>query len=131
MSMVNGYDTLVQVISQNFFPKNVTSEQEAEKELLYFINKRFPQMVTRPGHTTSGTQIDIVIDGTYAIELVLVDSESRLISFMHQIIEVKESFFKAIVIFVDPGKLPEESINRYIQECEGIGINPIVKRVRA
>jgi hypothetical protein len=117
----------VKIIDEGFFPKNVKNETDAEKELVDFLNCSFPGMVIYPGHTSKGSRIDIVIYGTYAVEVVLVDGESRLITFMHQIIDVKEDFSDTLAILIDVGKVSSELVQKYASSCEKIEIATIIK----
>ena len=127
--MDDEFSTITQIIKDGFFPKNVTNEIEVEKELVNFLSYKFPGMVIYPGHTSTGIRIDIVIYGTYAIEVVLVDSESRLISFMHQILDIKKDFSDTLVILVDIDQVSADLIQKYAAQCEKIGIATILKNI--
>ena len=127
--MDNRFETIISIIKEGFRPQNVTNESEAEKELMHFLNSRFPDVVFRPGHTSTGVKIDIVIEGTYAIELVTVLDESRLGALMHQIIQSKDDFAKmAVVVLIDLNKIPSEKLQNYVNEYEKLNVKTIVKK---
>ena len=114
--MDNQFETIIGRIDGGFQPENIANENDAEQQLMQFLNLRFPNIVMRPGHTATGLRIDIVIEGTFAIELVTVDSESRLVTLMHQIVQSKEDFTRIAVVLVDLGKIPFDKIQNYIDE---------------
>lgn len=122
------FDEIIGRIDGGFQPKNVTGENDAEKQLMQFLIQRYPNIVMVPGHTGAGTRIDIVIEGTYAIELVTADSESRLVTLLHQIMDSKGDFIRIAVIIVDLGKLPVEQIQSYVSEYQKLNVKTIVKK---
>jgi len=127
--MDNRFETIVSIIKEGFEPQNVTNESEAEKELMQFLNSRFPDVVFRSGHTATGVKIDIVIEGTYAIELVTAVDESRLGTLAHQITQAKDDFSKmAVVVIIDLNKIPSEKLQNYVNEYEKLNVKTIVKR---
>jgi hypothetical protein len=123
------FSTLISIIEAGFKPINVTNEAEAEKELIQFLNSRFPNMVTRQGHTSTGLRIDIVIEGTIAIELVTIDNEARLATLLNQIIKSKEDFSKIAVILIDLGKVNYDNIQNYVNEFQKLNVKTIIKRI--
>jgi hypothetical protein len=126
--MDNQFESIINIIREGFQPENVTNEQQAEKELLQFLNARFPNMIKGQGHTSTGVRIDIVIEGTYAIELVTVDNESRLVTLMHQMVQSKEDFSHLAVVLVDLGKIPFDKIQNYVDEYEKLNVKTVVKK---
>ena len=122
------FDEMVGIIDAGFEPFDVMNEKDAERQLMQFLNQRFPNVTMVPGHTSTGTRIDIVIEGTYAIELVTADNESRLVTLMHQIMESKWDFVRIAVIIVDLGKIPTEQIQGYVNEYQKLDIKTIVKQ---
>ena len=126
--MDNEFEKIINVIEEGFQPNNVTNEAEAEKELIHFLTTRFPNKILGRGHTSTGVRIDIVIEGTYAIELVTLDSESRLVTLTHQILQSKEDFSKIAVIIIDLNKLPSAKIQHYVNEYEKLNVKTIVKK---
>ncbi len=127
--MSNQFETIISIIREGFQPQNITNESEAEKELMQFLNSRFPDLVFTPGHTSTGIKIDIVIEGTYAIELVTVVDEGRLGALMHQIIQSKDDFAKmAVVVLIDLNKIPSERLENYVNEYAKLNVKTIVKR---
>lgn len=125
---MNQFETLVSIIDAGFQPVNVTNETEAENELIQFLNSRFPNLVTRQGHTSTGLRIDIVIEGTIAIELITLDNEARLATLLNQIIKSKDDFSKIAVIIIDIGKVPSENIRNYVNEFEKLNVKTIIKK---
>ena len=128
--MNNEFESIINIIEAGFQPTNVTTEAEAEKELIHFLNLRFPNKILRQGHTSTGVRIDIVIEGTYAIELVTVDSESRLVTLTHQILQSKEDFSRIAVILIDLNKLPVDKMQNYVNEYEKLHVKTIVKKAK-
>lgn len=123
------FDTIVQSIEGKFKLKPVENEEDAEKQLMTFLNTKFPDKVQRPGHTSEGRKIDIVIDGTYAIELALVSNEGRLVALMDQIIRSKKDFGEIAIILVDMGKVPSITIDNYVRDYKQLGVKAIVKKI--
>ena len=91
-----------------------------------FLKIRFPNIVMSPGHTGTGTRIDIVIEGTYAIELATVDSESRLVTLMHQIMQSKSDFIRIAVVLVDMGIVPTDKLQNYVKEYEKLNVKAVI-----
>jgi hypothetical protein len=123
------FDNIVKIIEAGFNPKNVSSEEEAEKELIHFLNSRFPNKTLGQGHTSTGLRIDIVIEGTYAIELVTLETESRLVLLLEQIVKSREEFIKIAVVLVNLGNIPIETIENYKREYEKLGVKTVVKEI--
>ena len=122
------FDTLIRIIEDNFKPESVHNEEEAEKELLDFLNSRFPNSIHARGHSSTGVKIDIVVEGTYAIELVTINNEGRLITLMNQIMESKEDFAHIAVILLDIGKIPSDIVKDYVNEYKKLGVRTVVKQ---
>lgn len=126
--MDDNFEAIISAIKNSFQPKNVTNETEAEKELLLFLNTRFPYITKVQGHTRTGTRIDIVMEGTYAIELAVVENESRLVTLMDQIIQSKGDFIKMAIILIDLNKIPFEKIKTHIYEFQKLNVTTIIKQ---
>ncbi len=115
-------------IKNDFDTEIVIDEEEARGRLMIFINDRFPDLAQSIGHTSTGKPIDIVIDGTYAIELIIVDSEGRLVSLMDYVLKFMEDFGEVAVVILDTGEVPAFIIEKYVKEFEKIGVRIIVKK---
>lgn len=126
--MGNQFESIMHTIQEGFQPENVTNEAQAEQQLLQFLNARFPNMVKGQGHTSTGVRIDVVIEGTYAIELVTVDNESRLVTLMHQIVQSKDDFSQLAVVLVDLGKISSDKIQNYVDEYKKLNVKTVVKK---
>lgn len=125
----NDFDEIVQSIKDNFHPVDVKNEEDGEIQLIQFLHKKFPNKIFRHGHTSRGIKIDFVIEGTYALELITVDNEGKLISLMDQMLKSKQDFYNVAVILVDKGKVSFSIITEYIAEFEKIGIKTVLKKV--
>ena len=125
----NDFDEIVQSIKDNFHPVDVKHEEDGEIQLIQFLNKEFPNEIFRHGHTSRGIKIDLVIEGTYALELITVDNEGKLISLMDQMLKSKQDFYNVAVILVDTGKVSFSIIAEYAAEFEKIGIKTVIKKV--
>jgi hypothetical protein len=125
---VTDFDTIVQVLKESFHPKS-KNEEVCENQLMEFLNLRFPRKIVRKGHTSRGVKIDLVIEGSYAFELVVLNSEGKLLSLMNQMTKSTSDFGKIAVILVDIGKVSSYRIKDYVSELEQIGGKVILKKV--
>jgi len=116
-------------IKNHFNPKVVSNEAEAEKQLMNFLDSRFPTHAKSRGHTSKGKPIDIVIDGTYAIELIVVDNEGKLVLLMDHVLKFKEDFGIVVVVLLDTDEVPVFIIEKYVKQFENMGVKTIVKKV--
>jgi len=123
------FERILWSIRSEFNPKFVSNEVEAERQLMNFLDDRFPAHAKSRGHTSKGKPIDIVIDGTYAIELIIADNEGKLLSLMGHVLKVKEDFGIVVVVLLDTGEVPVFIIEKYVNEFEKIGAKTIVKKV--
>ena len=123
----NKFDIIIQLIRESFRPTATDNEDECENQLITFLASRFPAIVQHRGHTSQGRKIDLIIEGTYALELILVSNEGKLISLMEQIVRSKQDFSKMAVILVDVHQVPFEKIEEYCREFEHLGITTIIK----
>jgi len=122
------FDIIIQKIKEGFNPEYAENEEAYEKKLINFLNLRFPNKIFRPGHTASGLRIDIVIDGTYALELITVNNEGSLLSLMNQIRDSKKDYHQMAVILIDLGKIPSEKIQEYANVYESLEVKTIIKK---
>lgn len=124
----NTFDKIIQLLREEFQPTAITSEDDCETQLIHFLSSRFPSIVQSKGHTVHGRKIDLVIEGVYALELILVTNEGKLLSLMEQIGDSKQEFSKMAVILVDVNEVPSDKIQQYSQEYENLGVMTIVKK---
>lgn len=124
----NEFDVIIQSIVDGFHPDFFKDEEDCENQFIEFLNRKFPNKILRRGHTSRGVKIDLVIEGSYALELIIVNNEGRLISLMDQMLKSKQDFGKVAAILVDINKIPFSKIKEYITELEKIGIKTIMKK---
>ena len=122
------FDTILGSIEGGFNLGIVKNEEESENQLIQFLNTRFPNKALTGGHTTLGEKVDIVIDGTYCIELAIVNNEGRLVSLMDQILKYKRDFGEVAVILLDFNEVPAYTIEKYIDAYKQAGAKVIVKK---
>ncbi len=115
-------------IKRGFNPTS-ESEETCENELVDFLNKKLPGRIISKGQSVNGRRIDFVFEGTYALELVVVNNEGKLISVMDQMMKSKDTYSKVLLILVDIGAIPTSKINDYASQYESIGIPTIVKSI--
>jgi len=123
------FDTIVQSVRKKFTLDSVSNETDAEKQLLIFLNTKFSNRVQQEGHTSTGKRVDIVIDGTYSLELVVVQNEGRLVSLMDHLVKSKQDFSEVAVILVDIGEVPARKLEGYIVTYKNMGVQTILKRI--
>jgi hypothetical protein len=124
----NDFDTILRSIEEGFNPGPVKDEEDSENQLIRFLNTRFSNKTLTRGHTSLGEKVDIVIDGTYCIELAFVSSEGRLISLMDQILKIKQDFGEVAVILLDVNIVPAYTIEKYVESYKKAGAKVIVKK---
>ena len=124
----NEFNVIIQSIIKGFHPDFIKDEEDCENQLLKFLKKRYPNKIFSHGHTSRGLKIDLVMEGTYAIELITLDNEGKLLSLIDKMLKSKQDFEKIAVILVDINKIPTSKIKEYILEFEQIGIKPILKK---
>lgn len=122
------FDTILGSIEEGFNPGIVKNEEESENQLIQFLDTRFPNKSLTGGHTSTGKKVDIVIDGTYCIELAVVNNEGRLVSLMDQILKYKRDFGEVAVILLDLNEVPAYTIEKYIDAYKQAGAKVIVKK---
>jgi len=122
------FDAILGSIEGGFNPSIVKTEEGYENQLIEFLNTRFPNKTLTGGHTSLGEKVDMVIDGTYCIELAVVNNEGRLVSLMDQILKYKMDFGEVAVILLDPNEVPAYTIEKYIDAYKQAGAKVIVKK---
>lgn len=125
---ITSFDDIINSIQKSFIPRNVKSEEDYENQLIKFLKMRYPNKIFRHGHTSRGIKIDIVMEGTYAIELITLDNEGKLLSLTDKILKSQHDFGKMAVILVDINKIHNSKIREYIDDFEKLGINIILKK---
>jgi hypothetical protein len=128
ISLNEDFNNIIQKIKEGFNPEYAENEEAYEKELVNFLNLRFPNKIFRQGHTSSGLRIDIVIEGTYALELITVNNEGRLLSLMNQIRDSKFDYHQMAVVLIDLGRIPSEKIQDYANVYESLEVKTIIKK---
>jgi len=123
------FDKIVQALQDGFQPKNVRNEDDGEAQLMHFLTVRFPNVVQSRGHSRQGRKIDLVLEGVYALELILVINEAKLQALMNEINDAKQDFSKMAVILIDIGEVPATTLQQFIQEYQQLGVKTIVKKV--
>jgi len=126
--MKTDFEVVLQSIDSSFNPTYVKNEDDLEQQFLNFLNRRFPERIQRQGHTSSGRKVDVVIDGTYSIELIVVNNEAELAFLMTQINRSKTDFGEVAVILYDIGKVPSSKIEEYVRRYEEIGAKVLIKK---
>jgi len=123
------FDNIIESIKRDFFPKNVFNEEDCEKQLINFLNKKYPNKIFRHGHNSRGIKIDFVIEGTNAIELITLENEGKLLSLTDKILKLQQDFGKIAVILIDINKIDIIKIKEYAEELEKRGIKIIIKNI--
>jgi len=123
------FDTIFNRIETSFNPEPSNDELVLEQQLIRFLNNEFPNKIVRPGHTSKGKKIDIVIDGTYAFELKVIDSEAKLVSLTDHIVKTMDDFGELGVILIDINKVSFEKISEYSQSYKSTGAKTVIKKV--
>ena len=121
------FEKMTMMIQDSFRPTAIETEQQAEEQLLSFLNKKLPGRCISKGQTTHGRRIDMVFEGTFGIELVLVTNEGKLVSLLQQIPSLKQKYSRLLLILVDINALSSFTIDDYKQQFEDLGISTIIK----
>ena len=123
----DNFEDIIRTIKEGFHPVDVNNEEECEKQLIHFLETRFPKNIIRRGHSPEGRRIDIVITGIFALELIIVENEGKLIFLLNHVLKIKDNFSKVAVVLIDVGKISTNTISNYVKEFEQSGINTIIK----
>ena len=110
-------------------PVRSKSEEDYENQLINFLKNHFKNLVIRRGHTRKGIRIDFVLEGTFAIDLITIDTEGKLVNLMTQISLSKEDFDKLCVVLIDLGFISETTINSYISQFRDMRVRVIYKKI--
>ena len=125
-NQTDAFDDMTILIKNNFRPTSFINDGECEELLISFLTQNLPKNIITRGHTEEGDRLDIVIDGTYALELVIADSEEKLLYLMDLSLKSKKDFDKTAVVIVDVKKIPSSKIQEFATQIERIGIRTIV-----
>lgn len=121
------FERMVQSVKDSFHLNVITSEEHAENQLLAFLSATYPKhFFVRKGHDSSGGKIDIVVDGSFAFNLILVTNEGRLVSLMDQVLKAKQEFVANVVILVDVDMVPVHRLQQYAEEFQQINVQTII-----
>jgi len=128
-TQINVFEKIINQIEHGFTPSSGINEEDFERQLLSFLDQKFPDNMKTRGHTRSGGKIDIIIDGTYAIELITVDHEGKLFSLLNMIANSKQDFSKAAVVLINVGNVSSDKIQKYVEEMKKLDIKAVVKNI--
>jgi len=123
------FEEIIQYIENNFNPKFIRDKGDLKTQLIVFLKTKFSNEIASGGHTSMGGEVDIVIDGTFAIRLKIVKNEGGLIFLVDQMAEYKRDFNKSAVILVDIGEIVSGKIEEYMSEYIEMGIQTIIKKI--
>ena len=70
-----------------------------------------------------------MLEGTFAIDLITIDTEGKLVNLMTQISLSKEDFDKLCVVLIDLGFISETPINSYISQFRDMRVRVIYKKI--
>lgn len=122
------FEEILQYIESNFNPKFIKDKGDFKNQLIVFLKTKFSNEIASGGHTSIGGEVDIVIDGTFAIRIKIIKNEGGLIFLVDQMIEYKRDFNKSAVILLDIGEVTTNKIEEYIDEYREMGIQTIIKK---
>ena len=125
----NIFLTMLETIENEFDPRVVKSKDDFKNQLILFLNTKFSNEIKGQGHTQVGGEIDIVIDGTFAIKTKLIKNEGGLIFLVDQLMEYRRDFHDSAAILIDIGELTTNKIQEYIEEYKEMGLKVILKKV--
>ena len=123
---IGTFDRIISLINNKFHPTSFRNDEECERLLISFLIENLPNNIITHGHTAEGNKLDIVIDGTYALELVVADSEQKLFYLMDLSLKSKKDFDKTASIIIDTGKIDSDKIQEFTNEMKKNGIKTIV-----
>ena len=123
------FDEICSLIKNRFQPNEAGSEKDYEDQLIQFLNKIVPNIAIQQGHTRKGIKIDFVVEGTIAIELILVNNEGKLVNAMTQMSQSKEDFDRLLIVLVKTGLVSISTIDDYVKQFDEMGIVVILKSV--
>lgn len=120
------FEHIISLIKSRFQPTSFNNDEDCEKQLISFLTRNLPNKVITRGHTSKGDKLDIVIDGTYALELIIADNEEKLMFLMDLSLKSKKDFVKTAVTLVDINKITSTKIQEFSTEIEKKGIKTIM-----
>lgn len=128
-SRVNVFEEIIHLIKNRFEPASFENDEDCEKQLITFLTANLPSNVITRGHTTTGERIDIVIDGTYALELIIANNEEKLMYLMNLSMQSKKDFDNTAAVIIDIGVMPFSKLQEFADEIKKIGIETIIIQV--
>jgi len=128
-SGANVFGGIISLIKNRFEPTSFENDEDCEKQLISFLTTNLPNNVITRGHTTTGERIDIVIDGTYALELIIANSEEKLLYLMNLSMQSKKDFDNTAAVIIDIGVMPFSKLQEFADEIKKIGIETIIIQV--
>lgn len=129
-NIIGTFDRIVSLINNKFHPKTFRNDEECQSLLINFLTEKLPNNIVTHGHTAGGDKLDIVIDGTYALELIIADKEEKLLYLMDLSLKSKKDFNNTASIIIDPGLIDEKKIQDFASQMKKIGIKTLVKKVK-
>jgi len=124
----NEFETILKAIDVKFDPRTIESEDDFKKQLLLFLKTTFPNEIQGYGHTTIGGEVDVVIDGTYALKIKFIKNEGGMIFLVDLMMEYKHDFNDSAVVLIDVGELTSNKIEEYVNEYRELGIKTVLKK---
>ena len=125
----NTFLTMLQTIEGEFDPRVIRDKDDFKNQLILFLNAKFTNEIQGQGHTSIGGDVDIVIDGTFAIKLKIIKNEGGLIFLVDQLMEYQRDFNDSAAILLDIGELTTNKIHEYIEEYKELELKIILKKV--
>jgi len=106
-------------IEDNFIPETVNKEDHLQAQLFQWLSARYDYLdIERETPFGNRNRTDILINGSFAFELKLVDQRTKLRDLLGQLKEYSDSFdYICAVLFFTEQKMLEES-SSYIEEYE-------------
>lgn len=107
------FENIKNATKLDFVPEPVTDEEHFKAQLAIFLKARFPDKdIQREIRIKSGF-LDILIDGTYAIEAKVPHTNNELRNAEGQIADYKEEFPNLWVVILDVGLLSQTVLHEY------------------
>jgi len=124
----NEFLAMLDSIEKDFDPRILQDKDDFKRQMIKFLHVNFTNEIQEHGHTSIGGEVDIVIDGTYALKLKIIKNEGGLIFLVDQIMEYQRDFHDCAVILADVGELTVNKIKEYLSEYKELGVKAILKK---